>query len=377
MNTLLFALFSSVVSLPPLPSCPARSTWPGESWADNTALAKQTRADKIAAFEQYAFTLKGTDAERKGIRTDGVVIIQNGVVMYEKYARGWDASKRHISWSVAKSITSALTGVAVQQGKVSVEESFCTYLASPDSRACGVTLRHLLEFASGFDWNEGYEDESYQTSSPINMFFGAGTADIAAFVISHGKKYEPGAHFEYSTGDPTLLLSAVNRAMTKDFGKEWPWTKFFDVLGAKSPVIEGDLKGNLLGGSMMYLTARDYARIGYLYLNDGCWNGQRVLPEGWVQNSKVPSSAYLNSVPASTNQPNGWLWWLNVPSAPQGKTEKPWKDAPQDTITANGHWGQFIVVIPSLDVVMVRIGDDRDSEFSLNEFIKLGLEVLP
>ena len=116
-----------------------------------------------------------------------------------------------------------------------------------------------------------------------------------------------------------------------------------------------------------------YLREGYLYLHDGCWNGTRVLPEDWVKRSTEPSVPFVSSAPEDEDTPNGWMWWLNVAAGPA--KEKPWPAAPGDTYSAIGHWGQYVVVVPSADVVIVRTGDDRDEGITLKKLIPLALEV--
>jgi CubicO group peptidase (beta-lactamase class C family) len=152
--------------------------------------------------------------------------------------------------------------------------------------------------------------------------------------------------------------------------------------------LEEDVAGNVLGGSFAYATPRDYAKFGYLFLNDGCWNNERLLPIGWVTASTTTSPAFVSNrgdcsgaqSPPGTYQlpcedtPNGYMWWLNRPPAPG--LEKPWKDAPDDTFAALGHWGQYILVIPSEDTVIVRFGDDREKTLPVNDLVKLVLPVV-
>lgn len=368
--TLLLVLIPALASAAPCDT----ASYPGYAWRTTAKQTAQAKQAEIAALEQYAFTLTGTDGERKGLRTDALLIIKGGEIIYEKYARGWDETKPHISWSVAKSFSSALTGVAVRLGVLNVEDSICAMLSNQTDRVCKVSVKNLLEFASGIDWQEGYEHAPYQTSSVISMLFGEGHQDMLKFILGHRTYAEPGAAWRYSTGDAMALSAVAKVALSRVYGeKDWAWKALFDVIGMKGVFLEEDLKGTPMGGSHVFATPRDYARFGYLYLHGGCWDGVRVLPEGWVHDSTEPSASFTATAPASSKEPNGRMWWLN--RVPPGATEKPWKDAPDDAYSAIGHWGQFIVVVPSADVVIVRTGDDREEGFELAKAIPLALAV--
>jgi CubicO group peptidase (beta-lactamase class C family) len=355
---------SAAIAAPCVPA-----NYPGEEWPVNPS----ARTDAIKALEDYAFTLTGTDAERNGLRTDGLVIIKGGSIVYEKYARGYDESKRHISWSVAKSFSSALTGVAVRLGALKLSQSICDTIPNQRPEVCRITVGDLLEFSSGLDWQEEYEHQSYQVSSVIAMLFGEGHGDMLSFITGHRFYGEPGKVWRYSTAEATLLATAVKGALVPKLGTDWAWTALFDVLGMKNVVLEEDIQGTPLGGSHLFATPKDYARFGYLYLHDGCWNDQRVLPEDWVRDSTTASAVFASSAPADSDTPNGHMWWVNQASGPV--KEKPWKDAPGDAYSAIGHWGQYVVVVPSADVVIVRTGDDRNDSLDLGKLIPLALEV--
>lgn len=355
--------------------CPELGRWPADDWPSATLATAQRKASAIAALEEYAFTLVGADAERRGIRTDAVLIVRGGQLIYERYGRGWNEHRRHLAWSVSKSMTSALVGRAVALGLVRVDEPICTLLGDTQEH-CDITVDHLLQFSSGLDWKEVYENESNQASSVLAMLYGQGHEDWASFVMSHPRRAAPGSRFSYSTGDSTLLLSAVHRAVQKTHGRDWPWSLLFEPIGLRSAVFERDARGNIGGGSYFYATARDYLRLGYLYLRDGCWDGRRLLPEDWVARSTTISEA-LYATPSEALTPGdiqGRQWWLNR-GVPQKGLTRPWKDAPEDTYAAIGHWGQYVIVVPSEDTVIVRLGDDRDETFDLGTFTGLALAI--
>lgn len=360
-------------------SCPTRPAWPTETWPDRTQELATSKAAEIEALETYAFTRVGEETERLGVRTDGVVIIHQGAIVYEKYVPAYGPEKRHIAWSVTKSVTNALTGLAVQRGAVSLDDSICDHLEIDKPESCAVKVGNLLEFSSGFDWTELYEDKSNQASSVLAMLYGEGRYDMARFVARHRLRDAPGTSFMYSTGETLLLASTVQEAVQKSLqkGDVFPWEWLFTPIGMQSAVLERDAKGHFKGGSHLFATPRDFARFGWLYLNDGCWEGERLLPEGWVADSTRVSDVFRTSTVAiDESASQGRQWWLNQAVPEQGMPNLPWPDVPGDAFVALGHWGQSIAVIPSLDVVVVRVADDRDGTFDLNRFLDLALEVV-
>ena len=347
------------------------TTYPGKDWPVRPL--DPAKESQRKALETYAFTLTGADGDRLGIRTDSLLIIKGGEIIYEKYARGFDASKRHISWSVAKSVSSALIGVAVQNKALNLDDSVCKYIVGQRDEVCRIKVQNVLEFATGLDWQEEYEHSTYQVSSVIAMLFGEGHHDMLNFITAHRFSGTPGQVWRYSTGDATLLAAIAKSALVAKLGADWAWKGLFDVVGMKSVILEEDEKGTPLGGSHVFATPRDYARFGFLYLHDGCWNDTRVLPEEWVARSIEPSSVFATSAPATSDKPNGRMWWVNRISGPV--TARPWKDAPVDTFSADGHWGQYVVVVPSEDVVIVRTGDDRNGGIDFSQMVSLALQV--
>jgi CubicO group peptidase (beta-lactamase class C family) len=355
-------------------TCPSRPSWPTDAWpvalVDPVAKAKE-----IAALETYLFTLTGKDEERLGLRTEGLVIIKGGAIVYEKYARGFDETKRHLSWSVAKSISSALIGIAVKEGALTLDDSICVHLPEYEGTPqCAITVRDAITFATGLGWQEGYEDESYQSSSVISMFFGSGHRDQLRHILTHKPVADAGQRWNYSTGDAELASAIAKRALAKKHGRDAFWEVLFDRIGMPRTVFEEDAQGTPLGGSMVFATPRDYAKFGWLFLNDGCWAGARILPEGWVAASTRPSDAFVAFASKSEKEPSGYSWWLNRP-IPQRDNPIPWKNSPDDAYGAIGHWGQYIMVVPSADVVVVRTGDDRDDYVDEDQLISLSLAV--
>jgi len=340
-----------------------RGASPTGDWPSAADAVRAARPAEAAALDAYAFTLDGPDAARRGLRTDGLVIVHRGVVTYERYGRGFGPASRHLAWSVAKAATNALAGVAALRGAVTEDDSLCRHLAAAGPAHCKVALRDLLDSASGLDWTESYEHRALQTSSVLAMLYGEGRRDMAAFVLTHAQAATPGSAWRYSSGDAVLLAAAVDRAMVRSGAAPgWPSELLFQPLGMSSAVLERDAAGTLVGSSYLYATPRDLARLGWLYLQDGCWRGKALLPAGWVAASTQPSRPFRapGGARRARDGAMGRGFWTNRPAPEVGLAGPPWPGAPEDAYAARGHWGQEVVVIPSERMVIVRTADDRE-----------------
>lgn len=354
------------------PACPALPAWPGADWPAAPA-PDPIRAGAVEALERYAFPPRAPD--RRGIRSDGVLVVRGGAIVYERYADGYGAGSPHVAWSCAKSLTSALAGVALNLGALGLDDSVCRFLPAP-ARHCGVTVRHLLQLSSGLDWTESYEGMTLQGSSALAMLYGVGRRDMAAFALSHGRRAPPGARWSYSSGDSVLLAAVVRAALEPRLGPDWLRAALLEPLGMRSATLERDGAGTPVGSSLLHATPRDLARLGLLYLSDGCWRGERILPEGFVSTSTRPSGQIRS--PGARREPGdvyGLGWWLNRP-LPEVGQPIPWPGVPEDAFAARGHWGQLVAVIPSLGLVVVRTADDREEgAFDLARFLALAIAV--
>jgi CubicO group peptidase (beta-lactamase class C family) len=364
-------LLSATPASPAVPAaaCPDLPAWPGEDWS--VAAHDPGRRAAVEALEAYAFPARAPG--RTGIRTDGVVIIRGGVIVYERYEDGFGPATPHAAWSCAKSLTGALVGVALERGALALDDSICRFLPAATTH-CDISVRHLDQLASGLDWNESYEGLDLQGSSVLAMLYGVGRRDMAAFVRSHRSIAPPGTRWNYSSGDSVLLSAVLRGALEPQLGSGWLAAALFEPLGMRSAVLERDPSGTPVGSSFLYATPRDLARLGLLYLADGCWRGRRLLPEGFVAISTTPSTP--SRAPEARRRPGeifGLGWWLNRPAAGQ---PAPWPGVPEEAFAARGHWGQLIGVVPSLGLVVVRTGDDREAgAFDPGRFLALAIAV--
>lgn len=339
----------------------ARAVWPTRDWPQVSPAEAGMDADALARLADYVFRRSGDDADRRGQRTNALLIVRNGAIVYERYARGYDRDARLLTWSVSKSLAATVIGVAVGEGRLALDAPACSYYAPLcRGRHRDIRITDLLRMSSGLDFRETYEGAPF-FSSVLGMLYGRGRGDMAAFVAGHALAHAPGTRWRYSSGDTNLLMAALAGTMDADAYATYPWRALFDRIGMAGVTWERDRAGTFVGSSYVYATPRDLARWALLLLSDGVWDGERILPEGWVRYMlTMAPSFYTTPVGAEHQDSNpGAQVYLNL-GDPARELPPPWPEAPPDTFAALGHWGKSIFVIPSLDLIVVRMGDDRE-----------------
>ncbi|MCB9564239.1 MAG: serine hydrolase [Kofleriaceae bacterium] len=272
-----------------------------------------------------------------GKNTQGVVVVRHGRIAAEWYWDHADASSYAASWSMAKSVTSATIGIALDRGLIpSLDVPVADYLPSwQGTDHAAITLRSVLTMTSGLDWLESYAISEFNDSDVIAMVVTEGSQ--LEVVEGQPVAYPPGEHFNYSSGD-AMLLSAVLEGATGMTAGEFAQQALFAPLGIETADWWRDATGNTLTYCCLDMRSRDFARFGQLYLDGGERDGTRVVSADWVAASTAPSPAYAGY---------GYMWWRLGATDPA---------LPADTYAAIGHDGQWTYVIPSLDLVVVRNG---------------------
>ncbi len=334
--------------------------WPGEQWMQDL----QPPGPAVQALTDYAFPARDDDT-RKGIRTDALVVIRDGRLVYERYAAPFTANSLHTTWSISKSLMACVLGVAFGEGRFRLDDPVAEYYP-PMSRHPDIRLADLLHWASGLDWQEDYEYAPLY-SSVVAMLYTRGRRDMAAFTAGLDTYAAPDQVFRYSSGDSNLLSAALEHMVGAHDYQNYPWQALFQPLGIEQGVWETDTHGTFVASSYAYLRARDLARVGLLMLRDGRWHGRQLLPKAWVDFNRQP---FAHAVAEPGEATGGGQWWLNVPV---GNAPRPWPDAPAQTFAALGHWGQALYVVPDQKLVIVRYGDDRDGSYQHNELLKRAL----
>ncbi|MBN7797638.1 serine hydrolase domain-containing protein [Parahaliea mediterranea] len=351
----------------PIPQMPAASAeaWPagrGAGLADLPAGASKLALEAAidAAFAE--------DAPGTTIDTRALVVVQDGRLIAERYAPGFDRESRFLAWSASKSITSALIGTLVTDGELDLDAAapIPAWRSDDDARGA-ITLRHLLTMTDGL----AFVEHPYGPGNDsTNMLFKE--ADMAAYTAARPLAHDPGTHWSYSSGTTNLLSQILfdsagsNLAGLQDF----VWSRFFGPAGMHSSVFEVDVSGAQVGSSYFYATARDWARFGLLFLNEGEINGQQLLSPEYVRFAVTP-------IAQAPEGRYGGQFWLNA-GDPQDPGKRFLPDAPRDLFMAAGFNGQFIVVVPSRNTVIVRAGwTNGEAAFDINRHVAAILAALP
>ncbi len=262
------------------------------------------------------------------------VVLHKGAVVAERYDKGIGPETQLLSWSMAKSFTNALTGIMSGDGLVDIYAPLDIPEWQQDGRR-EITLNDLLQMQSGLEWNEDYGNRS-----DVNLMLHRET-DMGGFAQSKRLQYEPGTHWYYSSGSSNIVMRWLRGRFESDEAFfTYMRERLFAPLGIRNPHFEPDMSGTPVGSSYLYVTARDYARFGQMYLDDGCVAGGRILPEGWVDYTVTPASA--------SNEGYGAFFWLNRDMSISA--------APEDLFSCIGHDGQRIFIIPSKELVIVVLG---------------------
>ncbi len=291
---------------------------------------------EVAAAVATAFGDDLPAEEKQQLGTRAVLVAQGGRLVAERYAPGFNAGTRQLGWSMAKSVTNLLVGRLVNQGKISVTDDRLRPEWSDDRAK--ITVDDLMRMTSGLEW-----DETYDLGTPITSMLYL-EPDMAGFAASLPLAHPPGTHQQYSSGSTNLLCDVLqDRA---DAGPELPYEPLLAPLGLSSAIWEPDATGLPVCSSYLWATPRDWAAIGQFALQDGAWQGEQLLPAGWMAESTTARSN-------DTDVPGyGAGWYAN--RLPDGSLADP--DLPADTYHASGHDGQMIYVVPSADLVVVRLG---------------------
>ncbi|HEV2746229.1 MAG TPA: serine hydrolase [Allosphingosinicella sp.] len=291
----------------------------------------------------------------QGSETTAVLVVQDGRIVAERYREDFTPHTSQRTWSVAKSIAGTLIGVAVQQGRMEVAAAapIPEWQGVGDPRAA-ITTDHLLRMASGLH----SDHEGNRTDA---LYFG-GTA-VTEQATGWPLEAAPGTRFRYANNDTLLAVRALRASLGEDEYMSYPFTDLLWKIGMTRTVPETDWKGNFILSSQVWSTARDLARLGLLYLNDGVWNGERILPPDWIDYVRRRGPAQ----PASGYGYGATFWMF-----PEGG------GLPGDALVMRGNRGQYVVIVPSRRIVIVRRGyDGAEAGFDLNRFTGDVLAALP
>jgi len=300
-------------------------------------------------------------------QTRAVAVVYEGQLITERYAPGFGRDMPMLGWSMSKSVTNALVGLLVGQGRLVLKDPApVPEWRDPDDPRHEITLDQLMRMSSGLAFEERYGPLADIT----DMLFRA--HDFGAFAAQSHLEVPPDQKWSYSSGTANIIARIVRYEAEKTTPNYYQFFReaLFDRVGMTSLVLEPDSSGTFVGSSYAVATVRDWARFGLLYLQDGVWNGERILPEGWVQYTTTPT-------PKAPKGQYGAMFWLNA-GAPGDPDDRPLPHAPVDTYYADGYQGQRVIVIPSKKLVLVRFGATTPSSaWDTDAFITGVLQALP
>jgi len=316
--------------------------WPAGNHGPVVSLPAGIDAEKLDKAMDAAFAEPGPGSLRK---TRAVVVIYDGRLIAERYAPGFSRNMPQLGWSMSKSVTNALVGLLVQQGKLDLHRpAAVTEWQKENDPRQKITLDQLMRMSSGLEFSEEYAP----FSDAVYMFYDS--YDFAAYAANKPLEAGPDAKWHYSSGTANIIARIVRQTIEKEHQNyyEYLYRNFFHKIGMFSMILEPDPSGTFVGSSYTFATPRDWARFGLLYLQDGLWNGERILPEGWVKYTTTPT-------PRAPQGEYGALFWLNAGS-PSDAADRMMPSVPEDSFYARGFQEQRVFIVPSKRLVLVRFG---------------------
>jgi CubicO group peptidase (beta-lactamase class C family) len=310
------------------------------------------------------------DQRKAGTRALGIYRLSDATPIVEDYALGYSAKNRFVSWSMAKSITSTAIGILVDSGKLQLDAPapVPAWRGNNDPRG-KITLRHLLNMSSGLKQDEGASKTvPIEKADTPRFLFGDVASNAVAYITAKPLEMPPGTDYKYSTATSIILGDIVSRTITSEIDPEkrkaimaaWLQENVFLATGMKNAVAEFDAAGNFLGGSFVHAPLSDWANFGLTYLRDGVGpTGKTVISKKWVDFVRTS---------APTEGGYGGHFWLNKPRTTQyGKTHPALfpEKGPADAYAAIGHLGQYVIIVPSKQIVVVRLGKNNDDKLQL------------
>lgn len=318
---------------PPESAAPANSSASPDSplWPDGDRVATDPALDRVVRDEALA---------GPGLRA--LVVVHRGKIVAERYGAGFSAATPLLGWSMTKTVTAGLIGLLVKDGRLGLEQS-AGWPAAPGDGRERIRIADLLAMSSGLHF-----DETYGAVSDVTRMLYL-EPDMAAFAHAQPLEHPVGTVWSYSSGTAVILARLFQDA-AGEHALEFVRDRLFGPLGMQSATIETDARGTLVGSSYMYARARDWARYGLFLLQQGVWNGQALLPAGYVKLMVRPVAASGGQY----GQGQVWLWGSD-PTRPGENPDRQFS-LPGDTFWMEGHDGQSIAIIPSEGLVVVRLG---------------------
>ncbi|MBX9661816.1 serine hydrolase [Novosphingobium sp.] len=352
-----FAFIAPLALVPALFGCSPASP-PAPAPVSAEAL-KAVSANPGVPREELARRVDALFSEKDAAETRSVIVMQGGRVIAERYAPGYHENTRFVSWSMAKSITGVMIGMLISDGRLRLDEPapIPAWQRPGDPRG-EITLRQLLQMRSGLRHAEAISPP--WKSDEVRMLFLDGRDAMARYAEDQPLQYEPGRKWAYSTATSVILADLAARVLSPAPDPEsrrravadYLRTRLFDPVGMRSMLPEFDASGTLIGGSLIHGTARDWARFGEFLRNRGAVAGAQLVPRQWIDFMVTPSPREA--------QYGAQIWLNRTPT--KGKPALFPERGPRDLFACLGHLGQYVLVSPSRQLVVVRLGKTQEDQ---------------
>lgn len=327
--------------------------WPKGNMVTDT-LPSGVNISQLNELIDTCFDVSGSEPFKK---TLGIIVAYNNQIIAEKYLDGYDQNTLFHGWSMTKSITGAWAGILADKGQLTLEEPVGIDAWQNDERGT-ISVKNVIQMSTGLNWFENYFTISDATIMLMQ------SEDMLASVTDNKLEFPPGTHWNYSSGDANLLSGIIRNRINND--NEYHTSIYTDLLhpiGMLNTKVETDASGLFVASSYSYGTTRDWARFGLLFLNDGIFSGDTILSKEWVDFMKTPAEV--------SDGKYAGTFWLQEPEEKNALV-----DAPTDILFADGFLGQRIYIVPSKNLVAVRMGYGM-SNFSMNDFLREVIKTLP
>lgn len=325
----------------------------GYTISENTNSLAGVNYNQLGNTLDWAFAEPDTENLKN---TKAVVVIYDDTLVAERYAPGFSAETPMPGWSMTKSVINALVGISVQNSNLNIDEPAPVLAWQGNDPRKSITWSHLLRMSSGLAWDETY----FGVSDVTRMLYLS--EDMASVAIHQPLKKKPGSDWYYSSGTTNILSFLLRQHWGDQAYYALPYQQLFGPLGMSSVVMETDLSGTFVGSSYMMATARDWAKFGLLYYHEGIWQGQRILPEGWINYTTKP-------VEEAPFRKYGAQFWLNA--GERGRPDqREFPDVSTELFFAQGFDEQSVFILPKHKLVIVRLGVTDRGSFDKNHFLK-------
>ena len=338
--------------------------WPEGSQGPTDPASQGIDPAKLQKAIDNSFAEPGPDKPKK---TRAIIVVYNGQLVAERYAAGFHKDMPMLGWSMSKSVTNALVGIQAKNRWIDIKAPapFPEWQNDGNPRR-EISFDQLLRMSAGLKFEEHYIPPDDITRMLYESY------DFAAYAADKPLVAKPDTEWNYSSGVANIIARIVRQIAEKNYPNYYTFIRneLFNKIGMYSAVMEPDSSGTFVGSSYTFATPRDWARFGLLYLQDGVWQGERILPQGWVKYSTTPT-------PLAPRGEYGALFWLNAGSDTDPEDRR-WPSAPRDGFAASGFQEQKVIIIPSKKLVLVRFGASSDRKaWNTDEFIADILAALP